>query len=87
MPKTNLDKFVTAKKMKPNYWREMIKAAEKSKKYTSTEIGEKVGEDPATVRRRVSRHPSLWKVDDILAYCRVLDIDPRDAWEIILKSC
>lgn len=85
MPKTKLgEKY--APKPRINYWQALIKAAERARNMTSLDLGRALGVHDVTIRRKTNYSPSRWTVEDILLYCKALEIDPQEAWEAILKS-
>lgn len=89
MPRTKLgDIYGKPKhpKPKPNYWRELVKAAYKARGWTSAELAEALDENESTTRGRINKQPSMWKIADIYKYCDVLHIDRDEAFAVILKS-
>lgn len=85
MPRSILDKY-SKPKPRPNYWRELLKSAYKARGWTSSELAQAVGENESTVRGRINKQPSAWKLADIYKYCDVLEIDRSEAFAVILKS-
>ena len=87
MPRTKLGEIYSKpKRLRPNYWRELVKAAYKARGWTSAELAQAVGENESTTRGRINKQPSMWKISDIYKYCDALNIDRDEAFAVILKS-